>query len=378
MKMEWTPLKDGSYEMVDRLPVFCVRSLAVFSCVALLAVDLAAQTAPRQTRPKSRTIQRSANPPGNARQGTAPQGTARQGTARPRGTQRARVNQARASQPRVMSQPRRVPAVGPIAPAGFPLSQADQARVDQILNYWEKHTAGIKTYQTKFRRTSIDTVFGKETLDVGTIRYTSPDKGLMRVDKVYDVKPAKDGGKKIYAEKKDVEFGEYWVCDGQAIFQFESRTKTLTETQLPPDMRGKSIGEGPLPFMFGAKAQTMQERYWIREEKVPNNPKGDYFLVAIPKRQQDAANFERLLVKLSLSGKSLLPSAMRLYNKQGQIDYQFEDHMSNDPRHRVAGFLNSFVSPKTPRGWTKVVEDWDGQQLNQRQASRKPPQKKNR
>ena len=52
---------------------------------------------------------------------------------------------------------------------------------------------------------------------------------------------------------------------------------------------------------------------------------------------------------------------MRLYNKQGYVNYQFKDQVVNDARHRVAGWLKSFVQTGTPRGWTKVVEDWNSQ-----------------
>ena len=40
-----------------------------------------------------------------------------------------------------------------------------------------------------------------------------------------------------------------------------------------PEMQGQSIGDGPLPFLFGAKADTMKSRYWIREI-TPNRQHG--------------------------------------------------------------------------------------------------------
>ena len=284
----------------------------------------------------------------------------------------------RSDQPRVVVQPKTNPtgagATPMVMPPGFPLRPDARQRVDQILRYWEDRTTDIKTYQVKFVRRNYDFVFGKrdkpKTIDVGVIRFRAPDKGLMRVDRVFDVVPNVTDPQKQYVEKQ-VEFGEYWVCDGASVFQFDARAKTLTETQLPPEMRGKAIAEGPLPFMFGAKADTMKERYWIREaSKEEGAQDGAYYLWAIPKRQQDAANFDRLLVKLVVSGEQLLPSAMKVFVKNGRVDYEFEAHATNDTRHRVAGFLNSFVSPKKPRGWTKVVENWDGVRVDEHQATR--------
>jgi hypothetical protein len=60
---------------------------------------------------------------------------------------------------------------------------------------------------------------------------------------------------------------------------------------------------------------------------------------------------------------------MKAFNKQGYVQYQFQDHSPNNPLHLVQGFLNSFVRPKTPTGWTKVVEDWSGNPLDDRQAA---------
>jgi TIGR03009 family protein len=288
-----------------------------------------------------------------------------------------RVARQPSAQPRLLTEPR--PAAIPagaapqvLMPEGFPLAAPEQARVDQILDYWEHHTAKIKTYQCKFIRQNYDFVFGNKekpkSVDVGTIRYNSPDKGLMRVDKTYDVNPQATDPKQQYVQQ-DVQFGEYWVCDGESVYQFDARTKVLTETKLAPEMRGKAIADGPLPFLFGAKADTMKQRYWIREVTPKDNPQGEYFLEATPKRQEDAANFDQLLVRLALDKGQLFPRAMQVDKKQAKVVYQFQDHTANDTLHRVQGFLDSFVRPKTPLGWTKVVEDWNGAPVDDRQAA---------
>jgi TIGR03009 family protein len=288
-----------------------------------------------------------------------------------------RVARQPATQPQLLTQPRPTAPPAGVAPqammpAGFPLTAPDQARVDQILDYWEHHTSKIKTYQCKFIRENYDFVFGEKSkpksIDVGTIRYNAPDKGLMRVDKTYDYNPKATDPKQRYVQQ-DVQFGEYWVCDGESVYQFDARTKVLTETKLAPDMRGKAIGDGPLPFLFGAKAETMKQRYWIREVTPKDNPQAEYFLEATPKRQEDAANFDRLLVRLAVDKEQLVPRAMQVDKKQAKVVYQFQDHTANDTLHRVQGFLDSFVRPKTPLGWTKVVEDWNGTPLDDRQAA---------
>jgi TIGR03009 family protein len=273
----------------------------------------------------------------------------------------------------------------PRMPDGFPLSAEEQERVDQILTYWEFHTAKIKTHQCTFWRENYDYVFGKRdvprTVEKGTIRYSAPDKGLMKVEDMYKVSDPQAEDWRKALEKEELQFGEHWVCDGESIFQYDTQTKTLTQTELPPAMRGQAIADGPLPFLFGAKADKMKERYWIREKKPANNPNGEYFLEAIPKRPEDAANFERIWIQLATEGAYLFPKVMRVYNKQGYVKYTLIDHAPNATQHRIAGFLNSFVSPKTPPGWKKVVEDWNAppqeaptptrQAVNPRSSSRK-------
>ncbi len=274
-------------------------------------------------------------------------------------------------------------------PEGFPLPPEQQQRVDAILRFWEHHTAQIKTFQCQFTRQTFNMVFGPKdaprTVDRGTVRYAAPDKGLMRVDEVFAYNPqAKEEGERY--QKQDVQFGEYWVCDGESIHQFDSRTKVLTETKLPPEMQGQAIGDGPLPFLFGAKAKSMKARYWIREITPTGNAGVEYWLEAIPKRAEDAANFDKLLVQLEkpkAQGEQLVPKAMKVLNKQGYVIYSFSDHKANDARHRVAGFFRSFVRPSTPRGWTKVVEDWNqppaeasaapGNQRDPRLGNAQPP-----
>ncbi|MCP4190077.1 MAG: TIGR03009 domain-containing protein [Planctomycetaceae bacterium] len=315
-------------------------------------------TSPAASRPPQRSGQYNRSPqlrsaPGNAQSAAA---TASE-------TSRTPVLNRRASGP----------------PAEFQLTPADQQRLDMILNYWEKKTDGIKTFQCKFTRENWDFVFGPKdaprSIDRGTIRFAKPDKGLMRVDEVYSFDPEATD-KKDKFKKQEIQFGEYWVCDGKAIFQFDSRTKVLTETQLPPEMRGKAIAEGPLPFLFGAKAESMKQRYWIRELRPPAEVKDKFWLEAVPKRAEDAANFAKIqviLAKPKSSGSQLLPENIKVFNKQGYLMYRFSEHAPNSATHRVAGFFRSFVRPKTPRGWTKVVEKWNDPQIANQPPTSGPP-----
>ena len=77
---------------------------------------------------------------------------------------------------------------------------------------------------------------------------------------------------------------DHWICDGKSVFQYIPKQKKLVEHKLPPDMQGKSIVDGPLPFLFGAEAKKLRQRYWLRIV-TPPNIKNQVWLEAFPRFQ---------------------------------------------------------------------------------------------
>lgn len=210
----------------------------------------------------------------------------------------------------------------------------------------------------------------------GLIKYATPDKGLMRDERLYVFNAAPKPDEKEYVLTKQ-EIGEDWVCDGKSIFLKEPKQKLLIERQLPPELRGKAISEGPLPFIFGAKAATMKRRFWIREVTPKENPNGHYYLEATPKTREDAANYERIVVILDKEKSFLLPKKMEVTIRtfaarpqpgqpagkvQKRVDiYEFTKRQVNDPNDRVREFFAQFVKPRVPTGWKKEVRKWNMQ-----------------
>jgi TIGR03009 family protein len=249
------------------------------------------------------------------------------------------------------------------------LTPQEQALVDQVLQAWEQHSAKINTFRCTFERWEYDPVFlsGGETTAAtqseGQLRYAKPDKGSFRITELqrYNVKTRK-------YEKSD-EPNEHWVCDGQAIYEFNATKKQLIVRELPPDMRGKGIADGPLPFLFGAEAEKLKRRYFIR---VTNNTETEIWLRAEPYFQQDAANFQ--FVQLILDRKRFLPTAMELVLPNGKnrtvYVFQTEQAKVNDPLER---FIGVFEQPRAPFGWTKVIEPAPSPDPP-RQAARRRPQ----
>jgi TIGR03009 family protein len=256
---------------------------------------------------------------------------------------------ARPDQP-VVGQPptlERRPAAPPAVIEPFRLTPQEAAEVDNILQQWQARSAAVKTFEAKFKRWEWDPVFGPPDKpkfeDLGIVNYGAPDKGLFQIEG---------------------ERAEKWICDGKAVFEFNYAKKELIEHRLPPELQGKAIAQSPLPFLFGAQAQHLKQRYFIRLI-TPPNAQGQTWLEVFPRFQQDAANFKR--AELILTNKDMTPFALALYSPNGKshTSYQFYAMVVNDPLGFIKG--NPFVA-KTPGGWTKSIDE-----PPQANAGRVPP-----
>lgn len=255
------------------------------------------------------------------------------------------------------------------APEWFPLSAEQDKYLQQVLKYWEFQAAKVQRYRCKFTRWEYDPITLPRNPDIaasiaqGNIQFAAPDKGLFKVEKLNQIViqqqgnisvPSMKDGKPEYTPATEI-LGEHWICDGTSIFEFDSRNKQLKKRALPPDMQGKQISEGPLPFLFGAKAESIMQRYWIRVISPP--PKENHFwLEAIPKRRDEAADFRAIHVVID--DKEWLPTAIILDETAGgRATYEFSSREKNWLMLPAAmnPFQQQFFAPKPPAGW-KLVE----------------------
>ena len=250
-------------------------------------------------------------------------------------------------------------------PPPFTLTPQEEAQLDNVLRAWEQKSKDIKTFDCSFKRWEYDPVFPKPGADpnaprdpnapayieIGIIKYATPDKG------VFDVR-LQDGpdGKPVPV---DPDRADHWICDGKSVFQYLPREKKLIEHKLPPEMQGKAIVDGPLPFLFGAEAQKLRQRYWIRVVPPPANVQGVVCLEAYPRFQQDAANFRTATLMLNVP--AMAPRALQILQPNGRsrTSYEFYDVVFNDS---LRLFQGDPFRAYMPRGWEKVVDDASAQQ----------------
>ncbi len=243
-------------------------------------------------------------------------------------------------------------AVRPVAPqVPFTLTPAEQALIDQILRKWEQQSDRVGTFTCKFSRWEVNETFGpaqfKHVLSEaqGEIKFKKPDNGTYIIRKQLEW----DKQKNNYISR--TEGLDHWVCDGESIFEYNAEKKELVERELAPQMRGKAITEGPLPFVFGTKADQLKRRYWMRDVTPAEDVNKKIWLEAWPKYQRDAANFQHAIIMLNQS--DFMPSALRIILPDGKNkqDYVFSSTQVNNP---LAILKGDFLPPMKPFGWTKV------------------------
>jgi TIGR03009 family protein len=248
------------------------------------------------------------------------------------------------------------------APSWFPLAPEHEKYLDQVLNYWEHQTSKIKRLRCRFKRWEYDTNWVGDpevakTYAIGDVKYAAPDKGLFRVEKSFQVVlPLTPGADPQYTPRDDL-LNEHWICDGTSIFEFDGHNKQLVQRELPPEMRGQQIVRGPLPFLFGAKADTIKQRYWIRPLEPPR--KDVYRLEAVPKLREDAADAKKL--EIFINANDFLPEGIVLYHRNdAKTTFGFEQREVNwnDLIDKLNLFHREFFQPKTPAGWKKVVQKY--------------------
>lgn len=255
--------------------------------------------------------------------------------------------------PRASQQQAAAPAAPQPPRAPFQLDAQEQQRMNQMLVAWERESDKVKLFKCKFTRWDYDMTFGPKKNDYlmserhGEIKFRAPDAGTFKENsmKLYDAATGK------YADSKEAL--DHWVCDGKAIYQFKPKQKELEIAELPKEMRGKAITDGPLPFIFGAKAQTLHQRYWIRETTPKEQDGKQIWLEAWPKFREQAANFKR--VEVILGANDLMPVGMQVYLPNGldRTAYLFEERKVND---HFGNIMNGdFLPPMTPFGWKKSV-----------------------
>jgi TIGR03009 family protein len=259
----------------------------------------------------------------------------------------------------------------PIQP--FELTPQEAEYLDKLLGYWQTSSEKVKQFSCEFKRFDYDSGevqyrdprdnrLAAAVIKVGEIRYAAPDRGYYETVRTWSFKspPNQPGEEAIYEEVQDEAVREKWVCDGSAVYDFDFSQKVLYEDEIPAEMRGAQIVNSPIPFLFGAKKDDIQNRYWARP--IPQSNENEFWIEAYPKRIEDARMYSK--VEIVLDRTDFLPKAIHAYLPQynpekGNFEskyFLFENREVNDRLARFQDFMGIFVKPQLPAfgGWRKL------------------------
>jgi TIGR03009 family protein len=357
---------------------FVRLALPACSVALLCAMPLAAQ---QSAAPPQRAAQRNAPPRTAAQPQAAPTGgnqraavPAYSSQPAPAGVRQAAAQEPAPARPQpAAAQPAGRVAVALAPQAPFTLNATQQQLLDQILLQWEKQSDRVKTFKCTFGRWEINPTFGPKEFNYelsrgqGYIKFKAPDHGIYKIT----AQDEWDSQKRVHLPRTTGL--DHWVCNGESIFEFNAGKRQLIERPLAPGMRGKAIVDGPLPFVFGTKAEQLKRRYWMRDITPAEEANRKIWLEAWPKFQQDAANFQHAIVILDAG--QFMPDALRIVLPDGKNkhEYGFQNIQVNDPLSILKG---DFLPPITPLGWTKVVEQMPAPGQVEPAAAIAPPQRR--
>lgn len=204
--------------------------------------------------------------------------------------------------------------------------------LEELLVIWEQQSSKITRLHGTIIRFTYDSVYTAEKRAAGEFWYQSPDMG--RIDfgpgnlTVPPPRPGPDGTPyKVQADGK-----QRWICTGKQVFIIHDDQKLFDKIDIPAQQQGKNIINGPLPFLFGLKAEQAKQRYylslgamhWPQGRKIKQKDgrvqedSPQVHVVAVPKLEVDKREWSR--AEVLLDGKTFIPTAIKLFNPQGTME----------------------------------------------------------
>jgi TIGR03009 family protein len=268
--------------------------------------------------------------------------------------------------PQAAQQPAAVQPAPLQPPPGFQLNALQQTALDTVLSKWQIDSGRITTFKCSFERLEYDVAFGPArdiplNKNKGELSFGKPDKGSFRITEIntWQAKPVPPGGPPTAQIQGDWVLqpnavGEHWVCDGTSIFEYRHDKKQLVQRPIPPQLQGKAIADGPLPFLFGAQPQKLKSRYWMRQGQPPNNDPNQIWITAVPIYQAQAADFKQVDVILDIN--QMLPTHMQVHLPNGSRHVYVFDVANASINNPIARIQNWLELPRLPAGWKRIVE----------------------
>ncbi|HEX3314303.1 MAG TPA: TIGR03009 domain-containing protein [Gemmataceae bacterium] len=204
-----------------------------------------------------------------------------------------------------------------------------EARLDQILNFWEQVTRQVTAFEAVCHRTRTSARFGTTEKYEGNLRLLKADPDLLYASL------------EMHRKEEGANF-EKLILNDRGLWAYDSAAKVINLLELP-----KRVGifdSTPIALVCGMKAVDVKKRFEIQLRGEDPN----YFYLEIsPRTAGDKANFVK--IRLTLTRATYLPR--QLWWQQPNQDEVLFDLPRVDARanHLRPG---DFASPQPPPpGW---------------------------
>ncbi|MEO1526441.1 MAG: TIGR03009 domain-containing protein [Planctomycetota bacterium] len=248
----------------------------------------------------------------------------------------------------------------------FPaLTPQQQQEIDQHLLQWQARSQGTKTLETKYVRWHFDQQKAAAGVPAhraeGQIKYSSPDKGLFRDDSIVFYTGMKEQKPQFAGDKNRP--GDYWVCNGREVVQYDRGKQKCTVLTLPAEMQGTQIFNSPLPFVFNLDAAQIKQRFWVRS--LPSPKPNTILIEAWPRKQNDRAQYKLVQVALNpnydIEALIIYAPNFNVRTAQNYDQYEFSKPKRNSITAGLRqNWLGNFIPQQPPKGWEVVRENFAG------------------
>ena len=221
--------------------------------------------------------------------------------------------------------------------------------LEAILGEWERRSAQIKSLKGKHTRTVYNLVFEVEKRAEGRFFLETPDKGRIDLNGVEIKKNTVSvrSGKSGNPFRVESDRSEKWICNGEEILMINEEDKSYDIVPLPKELRGTNIVKGPLPFLFGIKAEDAKRRFSLSLSDNNPDPASQYAILVVPLLLEDQQNYKK--AKIFLDKKTFLPRQVMLLDptENLQTSYIFEIQDINN-RNKLDNLGDWFGGDRDP------------------------------
>jgi TIGR03009 family protein len=209
-------------------------------------------------------------------------------------------------------------ASGEAAGAKATTHAVDPAKMDWLLEQWEKQSARLKTLDVTIFRVDDTPTWNEIEYYEGRALFQSPNLAFIDFHKIQqdeNKRPLKDPktGKYLSTPYERI------VCTGAEVWQYRSDTQQIFIFPLEKDEQAKALEEGPLPFLFNMKADEVRQRYQLT---LMSEDAKSYGVSIKPKLEVDRESFSLAFVRLDR--KYLLPVRIVMLSPDGKSKKDFQ------------------------------------------------------